>query len=367
MIPETQGPAVRGLGASGLYLYPMGLIYGADAERAVASGQAFRLGDRRAACLMAVKRRGADDQILRPADLAAYCADPSLGQGDGLALKRHLALLSAPPRHWAGFQLERPLIMGIVNVTADSFSDGGAYLETDRAVAHGEALLAAGADILDIGGESTRPGAEPVDPAIECQRVLPVIKRLLGVGAVLSIDTRRPLVMAAALEAGVRIVNDVTALADPAARALVADAGAATVLMHMRGEPGTMQHRPVYDDVVLDVYDALSAAVDRAFAAGIDPGAIMIDPGIGFGKTLDHNLAILRHLCLYRGLGCGVLIGLSRKSMIGALTGVALARDRVAGSLSGALWGVMTGADIVRVHDVDETRQALTVLRALSV
>ncbi|HSR72046.1 MAG TPA: dihydropteroate synthase, partial [Kiloniellales bacterium] len=258
-------------------------------------------------------------------------------------------------------------IMGVINVTPDSFSDGGDRLDPGRAVADGLALREAGAEILDVGGESTRPGSEPIEPEEELNRVIPVIRGLAREGALISIDTRRARVMAEALDAGARIVNDVTALSgDPESLPLVARAVAPLVLMHMRGEPRTMQADPVYDDAPRDIYDWLAARIAACEAAGIPRARIAIDPGIGFGKTVEHNLQILARLALFHGLGCVVLLGVSRKSFIGRLSQGEPPKERVPGSLAAALAGLARGVQILRVHDVAETRQALSIWQAIS-
>lgn len=263
-----------------------------------------------------------------------------------------------------------PLVMGILNVTPDSFSGDGALAAAGdpvaAALAQAEAMLAAGADILDIGGESTRPGAAPVPPEEECRRILPVIHALAG-RAVVSVDTRNAPTMQAALAAGARIVNDVSALRhDPASPGVVAEAGAAVVLMHMLGDdPRRMQQDPRYGDVALEVAGFLAERLAVAEAAGIPRARIALDPGIGFGKTLAHNLALLERLPLLLGLGCPVLAGASRKGFVGRLSGAAEAGQRVPGSLAAALFAAARGAAILRVHDVAETVQALRVWRAL--
>ncbi|WP_343714473.1 dihydropteroate synthase [Inquilinus sp.] len=277
--------------------------------------------------------------------------------------------LSRPRPPFAGLALDRPRLMGIVNVTPDSFSDGGDFADPRRAVAHGLALAEAGAEILDIGGESTRPGSAPVSQDEEIARIGPVIRDLANRGLTVSVDTRHAAVMQAALAAGARIVNDVTGLTgDPASLGVVARAGCPVVLMHIQGEPRTMQENPVYDDVLLDVFDWLEERVGACAAAGIPPGRIAVDPGIGFGKkSLDHNLPLLRGLSLLHGLGCAVLLGVSRKRFIGTLSGAADPKSRVAGSVAAGLYGVAQGVQILRVHDVAETRQALAVWSALQV
>jgi len=266
----------------------------------------------------------------------------------------------------------RAVVMGVLNVTPDSFSDGGAAYDPadhpDRAVAAGRALLAAGADVVDVGGESTRPGAAPVGVDEEAARVVPVVAALAADGAVVSVDTRRVEVARAALAAGAAIVNDVGGTAegaDTGMAAAVAAVGAAYVVMHMRGEPRTMQDDPVYVDVVGEVEAALLAAVVRARAAGVGADRIAIDPGIGFGKTLEHNLALLAAVPRFAGHGLPVAVGTSRKSFLGRITGVDAPADRLAGSLASAVLSVRDGARIVRVHDVAETVAALRVLAAV--
>jgi dihydropteroate synthase len=262
----------------------------------------------------------------------------------------------------AGLALERPLIMGVVNVTPDSFSDGGRYLAADAAIAHALRLEAEGADILDIGAESTRPGAEPVDLAEELRRVMPVIEAVAPqVRAPLSIDTRKAEVMRRAAQAGAALINDVSALThDPGALQVAAEAGLPVVLMHAQGDPRTMQDDPHYADVVLDVYDWLGARIDACERAGIPRSRLIVDPGIGFGKTLAHNLALLGASSIFHGLGCAVLLGASRKSFIGTLTGADV-EDRLPGSLAAALLAAGQGVQVLRVHDVAPTRQALAV------
>ena len=264
----------------------------------------------------------------------------------------------------------RAVVMGVLNVTPDSFSDGGvAYDPADhpgRAVAVGRALLAAGADLVDVGGESTRPGAVPVDPDEEAVRVVPVVAALAADGAVVSVDTRHAAVARAALTAGAAVVNDVGAVdPDDGMLAAVAAAGAAYVAMHMRGEPRTMQDDPAYGDVVAEVEAALLAAVVRAEAAGVAPDRIAIDPGIGFGKTSAQNLALLAALPRLAAHGWPVLVGTSRKSFLGRITGVDAPDRRLAGSLSSAVLAVRDGARIVRVHDVADTVAALRVQAAV--
>lgn len=275
--------------------------------------------------------------------------------------------LTAARPAFSGIRLDPTALMGIVNVTPDSFSDGGAWLDPARAIAHGVELANAGAAILDIGGESTRPGAAEVPATEEIARILPVIEGLAGTGAALSVDTRKAAVARAALKAGAAIVNDVSALTfDPDMARAVADGGAALVLMHAQGLPGTMQDDPRYDDVVIDVYHALAARVTQAEAAGIPRARIAVDPGIGFGKTAAHNLALLRRISVFHGLGCAVLLGVSRKGFIGAIGGGAPAAGRDAGTLALTLAAVAQGVQIHRIHAVAEAAQGLALWRAVT-
>jgi dihydropteroate synthase len=270
------------------------------------------------------------------------------------------------PRSFAGFALTRPLLMGIVNVTPDSFSDGGDFARVEDAIAHGRRLFEEGADIVDIGGESTRPGSAPTPVAEERARVEPVVAALASAGACVSIDTRRADVMRAAIAAGARIVNDVTALtADAESLAVVAKSGASVVLMHMQGDPATMQQAPQYRDAPAEIADYLRGRVEACRAAGIPDERIAIDPGIGFGKTVEHNVQILARLDRFTAVGVAVLVGLSRKGFIGKLSRGEAPKAREPGSIAGAIAAAEGGADILRVHDVAATRQALAVWQAI--
>ena len=257
--------------------------------------------------------------------------------------------------------LDRPLVMGVVNVTPDSFSDGGRFFDPKAAVAHARKLAEEGADLIDIGGESTRPGADPVSETAELDRLLPVLQGLKGFEKPISVDTRRPAVMKAALDAGASMINDVEALGAPGALQAVAGSGCAVCLMHKKGEPATMQQDPHYDDVVGEVKAFLNERVERALAAGIAAARIVVDPGFGFGKTAQHNLLLLKHLGEISDLP--VLAGLSRKSTLGKLTGRPV-DERLAGSLAMALLALQGGAKILRVHDVRETRDVVSVWEA---
>ncbi|HEU5105993.1 MAG TPA: dihydropteroate synthase [Solirubrobacterales bacterium] len=256
-------------------------------------------------------------------------------------------------------------LMGVVNVTPDSFSDGGLYLDPAAAVAHGRELAAAGAEILDVGGESTRPGAEPVAAEEELRRVVPVVEGLRDLGCDVSVDTSKAAVAAAALAAGATIVNDVTALrGDPEMAPLCAERGATVVLMHMLGEPRTMQADPRYADVVAEVKEFLAERLRAAIAAGIAEERVWLDPGIGFGKTAAHNMELLRRLGELRDLGRPLVIGTSRKSFIGKVDGSA-ADERLGGTIASSVLAAAEGAEVLRVHDVAEVRQALAVAAAI--
>ncbi len=261
----------------------------------------------------------------------------------------------------------QPLIMGILNATPDSFSDGGSYLSLDAALARGREMLAQGADIIDIGGESTRPGAAPVDARTEMNRVLPLIEALSAVpGTRVSIDTAKAAVAREAVRAGACIVNDVTAMeGDPQMAAVVRETGAGVVLMHMRGTPRTMQDNPMYADVVGEVAAWLAARLVAAGVAGIAPEAVVLDPGIGFGKTAAHNIALIAGLERITRFGRPVLAGMSRKRFIGLLSGVEVAGERMAGSLAALTAAILHGASILRVHDVAESVQAARVAAAV--
>jgi len=260
------------------------------------------------------------------------------------------------------------LVMGIVNVTPDSFSDGGMFADADAAVRHGLRLLEEGADVLDVGGESTRPGAEPVGSEEEASRVLPVLEGLRREApeALLSVDTRKAAVAADALDAGADVVNDIGAGADPEMFGVVARAGAGVVLMHMKGEPRTMQVEPAYDDVVREVRSFLAERIEAAVAAGIGPDRLCVDPGIGFGKTLAHNLELLRAIGTFRGLGAPVLAGVSRKRFVGELSGALDPADRLEGTLGAVAWCASQGVDLVRVHDVAAVVRLLRVVDAIA-
>ena len=261
--------------------------------------------------------------------------------------------------------LSRPVVMGVLNVTPDSFSDGGRFFDSDAAVRHGVALAEEGAAFIDVGGESTRPGAAPVGVEEELRRVIPVIERLRGAtGAVISVDTSKPEVMRAAAAAGAGLINDVRALREPGALEAARDGGCAVCLMHMQGEPRTMQASPAYRDVVGEVRAFLEERAAACRAAGFTADRLVLDPGFGFGKTLEHNLTLLRHLRELGSAGLPVLVGVSRKSLVGKLTGRAEG-ERLPGSVVLAVMAALEGASIVRAHDVAATVEALKIVAAV--
>lgn len=267
--------------------------------------------------------------------------------------------------HCGSFQLslDRPLVMGIVNLTPDSFSGDGTGEDVARAIEHARRQLDAGADILDLGAESSRPGAVQTPEDEELRRLIPVLREIVGWGVPVSVDTYKPAVMRAALAAGASMINDISALRQPGALAVVADSECAVCLMHMQGVPGTMQVAPHYDDVVHEVREFLAARAASCRASGIDDSRLVLDPGFGFGKALEHNLALFRALTATAADDLPLLVGISRKSMLGAITGRPVAQ-RLAASVAAAVLAVQNGARILRVHDVEETRDALAVMAA---
>lgn len=342
------------------YLRPAGLLWGSDAVEAAACGEAGLLAGGPVAFTRIEMLFRQESTVSRSwhsfADLKAS-RDRDIAESlDKITVARPLPF---------GLDGRRIHVMGIINVTPDSFSDGGETPDAASAVARGREQAEQGANILDIGGESTRPGSEPMPEQAERDRVLPVIEALARGGLIVSCDTRRPGVMAAAVKAGAALINDITALAhDEASIATVRDSGVPAVLMHCKGEPRTMQRNPQYDDVALDVFDHLEARIAACAAQGLDPSRLIADPGIGFGKTLQHNLELLARMTLYHGLGVPLLLGASRKAFIGAVSGEKAADKRMPGSLGAAAWLAMQGVQIIRVHDVAATVQMLKVLQA---
>jgi len=333
---------------------PLGLLHGKVAAEAVASGLALPLAGGPAAFTLArLIDTDRPPRLLAVPDIPPAWAD--------IAAR----IATAPPR-WADLPTDRPLIMGVLNITPDSFSDGGRHFDPATAIAAGQGMAAAGADILDIGGESTRPGAEPVPPALEQARILPVIHALAASGHRISVDTRNAATMAAALDAGAIIINDISALThDPAAAALAASRGCPVVLMHMRGTPATMRTHARYSDPAVEILAELDARVATARAVGIRAENVAIDPGIGFAKNTSQNRELLYRMALFTNLGCRIVLGVSRKSMIGDLGNQPDPSSRLPGSLAAGLFGLAHGATILRTHDVAETAQALRVWQAL--
>ena len=269
---------------------------------------------------------------------------------------------------WGGsrFQLARPMIMGVVNVTPDSFSDGGSYLDPQVAIDRAKFLFEAGADIVDVGGESTRPGAEPVSLQLERERVIPVVQELSRLGVPLSIDTQKPILMEEAIECGACLINDISGAQDPEVASIVARTNVGLCVTHMQGSPRVMQQNPSYQDVIQEVFTFLQERVLTLIRAGVNPSNIVVDPGFGFGKTFDHNLALLGNLNKFRALGHPILVGLSRKAMLGAITNKEDPLDRLGSSIASVIFAVTQGAEIVRVHDVNETKDAILAWQCFS-
>ena len=336
-----------------IYLEPRALLYGGDADEAVAAGTAGRLaGGTVAFTQVRLRGRGRNDAGARPYR--------DLSVSSERALRQVLETIEAARPAGFGAPKGQAAVMGVVNVTPDSFSDGGEFADTSVAIGHGRSLAEEGARILDIGGESTRPGSDAMSVQDELARVIPVIEGLRDTGLPISIDTRKADVMERAAGAGASVINDISALQfDPQALVMAARLELPVVLMHSRGDPKTMQDDPQYDDVLLDVFDHLEERIGACVEAGIPKERIIADPGIGFGKTFEHNHALLRGLSLFHGLGVRILLGVSRKAFLGRLTGEPVAGKRVIGSVTAALAGVMQGVQIVRVHDVRATVQAL--------
>lgn len=339
---------------------PLGLLTGEAASARVAAGTAFPLAG------------GAVAFSLVETLSAAVGAEPATdttktvsGYTPASDLPGAVSALGKAPLPFAGIDLSRPVVMGVVNVTPDSFSDGGDFFDPARAI--DQALMQAdeGAAIIDIGGESTRPGADPMPVADEIARVAPVVEAAVSAGITVSVDTRRSTVMQAAIDAGAQIVNDITALTgDAEAAGVVASSNASVVLMHMQGRPDTMQQAPSYRLASHDIFDWLNARVDACEAAGIPRGRIAVDPGIGFGKTDAHNMEILHRAGAFHGIGCAVAVGVSRKSFIGRIAGVENPKDRLPGTIAATMLALSRGVQIHRVHDVAAAIQAIAIWNA---
>lgn len=353
-----------------LYIRPIALADSPQSEE----GEAVRLGgamvwasrfaliEREGGKVVSRERYSAADMPSALAALPQGLREQADAQWDNLR-KIHAPLQCGPRT----IRLEQPQVMGILNMTPDSFSDGGQFLDNPQVAGdHAAAMLEAGAAIIDVGGESTRPGAGAVWEGDELKRVVPMVEQLAAMGAAISIDTRRPAVMDASLQAGGHVINDVSALRyDPRSQELAASSGAPVVLMHAPGKADDLHSNGAYADVVLDVFDWLARRRDEAVAAGIAPGKIVLDPGIGFGKTVAENLALMNALPLFHALGHPLLVGVSRKRMIGALSNEAQPHERLGGSIMLAVKAMEAGAHILRVHDVPETVQAVRVWRGL--
>ena len=343
-----------------LYLRPIGFLYGDIAAKAVAEGAGLSLAGGAVAFTAAELIEGTPTRSHR-----RLMAARELAQSHDADLAHLLGCITAPRPPFAGLAFTRPLITGIVNVTPDSFSDGGVYDTTEGAIVHAAELASAGADIVDVGGESTRPGSDAVEEDEELSRVLPVLEGLNGLHAVISIDTRKARVARAAAKTGAKIFNDVSALTyDKGSLTAAAETGLSVILMHAKGEPKTMQDDPRYNDVVLEVYDYLAVRIAAAEAVGIPRSHIAADPGVGFGKTLADTLELLANLSLLHGLGVPLLVGASRKRFISGVSGGETPQSREPGSFAVALVAAAQGAQILRVHDVAGTKQALSVWRA---
>ncbi|MBL4601797.1 MAG: dihydropteroate synthase [Emcibacteraceae bacterium] len=352
-----------------IYVQPLGLLKGLTVScenfKKIASGSIYF-------STLKVIIRSVDDikeEIISVADLPSYLEASSYDVRNDIIRLLHNIESKRPVLKLAnGLELNwnKPIIQGVLNVTPDSFSDGGQYHDIEKSISHAREMVLAGAEIIDIGGESTKPGAKPVSIDEEKHRVIPVIKELNDLKIPLSIDSRNSEVMEKAISDGVHIINDVSALShDPESIKIVKKCGVPVILMHAQGTPDIMQDSPKYNDVLLDIYDYLEAQINFCLEAGIAKNKIIIDPGIGFGKTLSHNLNILANLAIFHGLGVPLLIGVSRKSFIGEITGEGAAENRFPGSIAAALTCLDQGAQIIRVHDVAQTKQALSVWYAI--
>jgi len=350
-----------------IYVQPLGILRGCHAFEAASAGYARWLASGPLAFTMVriIYRHETsqyDEALIPLCEIDQYLSGITAVQQEDISglLKRISA--ARQPMDFSGHKSltwQRPLIQGIVNVTPDSFSDGGCYARPQEAIDHAHRLIEAGADIIDIGGESTRPGAAKVSPREELDRVMPVIEGLADISVPISIDTRHAAVMEKALAAGASLINDVSALChDDKSMAVAVASACPVILMHAQNNPKNMQDNPQYENVVLDVYNYLERRIADCLAAGIRRHNIIIDPGIGFGKTLAHNMALMANLSLFHGLGAPLLLGVSRKSFIGHITGEKDTASRLSGSLTFGLMGYEQGVHILRVHDVAETHQA---------
>ena len=346
---------------TGIYLQPIGLLYGEVARDAVSLGAALPLAGSSIAFSTVRLWEGEPGNVKH-----AIVRTSTIQAIDEPRIKELLDRITAPRASIAGVSMDRPRIMGIVNVTPDSFSDGGEHFESPAAIEYAKALANGGADLVDIGGESTRPGSDSVGVAEELRRILPVLSGLTGLPAPISIDTRKPEVMHEAVKIRADIINDVSAFTfAPNSLATAAELKKPAILMHAKGDPKTMQDTPAYRDVVIEVYDYLEKQIEAAEAAGLSRSTLIADPGIGFGKTATHNASLLQSITLFHGLGVPLLVGTSRKRSLQKVAGAKSPKEQTAASVAAALDAVSQGVQIVRVHDVEETRQALAVWRWL--
>ncbi len=346
----------------GIYLEPVGLLYGPVAKEAVVLGAALPLAGSSSIAFAAVRLWEGEPGNVKHA-IVRISTMQAINEPRVTDL---LDRIAAPRAPIAGVLIDSPRIMGIVNVTPDSFSDGGDHFEPEAAIGHARQLAAEGADFIDIGAESTRPGSSAVAEDEELRRILPVLKGLAGLQVPLSADTRKPEIMLEAAAAGAAILNDVSALTfAPDSLSTAAKLKLPTVLMHAQGNPQTMQDNPVYKDAVIEVYDFLESRIEAAAAAGLPRDRIIADPGFGFGKTLAHNLSLLQSISIFHGLGVALLAGTSRKGFVQKLTGAGGPKETVEGSIATALDAVSQGVQIVRTHDVRATRQALSLWKSL--
>ncbi len=347
--------------SSNVYVQPTGLVYGTDASSGIAEGWAGSLACARIGYTTCKILEGTPG--CTAGRVLSYREFAAISDGSLRTIRERIEAPRMLPEWCAS---AGPTIMGVINVTPDSFSDGGLFADHEAAIQQGRALHAAGAHVLDVGGESTRPGSDAISADEECRRILPVIEALNDPTTVLSVDTRKADVMTAAVQAGASVINDVSALSfDDDSLEVAAKLKLPVILMHALGDPKTMQDDPQYDDVLLEVYDYLEERVEACEAAGIAREMIMVDPGIGFGKTGDHNLVLIHGATIYHGLGVRVLYGVSRKRFIGTISGQSDAAKRVSGSISAALAAIARGVQTVRVHDVAETLQATSVWHAI--
>jgi dihydropteroate synthase len=346
---------------TGIYLEPIGLLYGPVARDAIAFGGALPLAGGSIAFGAVRLWEGEPGNIKH-----AIVRTSTIQAIEEQRVKELLDRITAPRASIAGVSMDGPRIMGIVNVTPDSFSDGGEHFEAGAAIAHAKALASGGADFIDIGGESTRPGAEPVTADEEFRRILPVLQGLTGLQTPISIDTRKPEVMREAAKVRADIINDVSALTYTSeSAAAAAELKKPVILMHAQGDPKTMQDNPTYRDVAVEVYDFLESRIEAAVAAGLPRDSLIADPGIGFGKTTGHNRSLLQSISLFHGLGVPLLTGISRKRSLQKVAAGGDLKEQHAPSVAAALDAVSQGVQIVRVHDLEPTRQALAVWKWL--